>query len=125
MGKSKQELKEVYAAISVSFGWPPNCQNAVEAIKWLHNDREAGITALSEHKLELNHVRHFISLIVDVVLRGTKEKSELRIEALDLFKKMGQITYITPTQNDGGLKGTGQVGITANATATAPVVPQL
>ena len=121
MGKSKQELKEIYQTIHEHLpGWPSGCNCAVDIIKWMTKDRAEGIDALTEAHLELDHVRKHTAMIVDIIMRETKDKSKLRTEVLGVYNKMGQKSYITPTVNEGGLKGSGTIGMTGGAEASEP-----
>ena len=73
---------------------------------WEVENREFTLeTKNRELRDELDHIREYVAKIVDCVIADTTPTSRIRSHVLNVYKEMGQKSFITV------LKGTGMQGI--------------
>ena len=58
---------------------------------------------------ELDHIREYVAKIVDSVIADTTPTSRIRIHVLNVYKEMGQKSFITVPKGT-GMQGIGIVG---------------
>ena len=58
---------------------------------------------------ELDHIREYVAKIVDSVIADTTPTSRIRIHVLNVYKEMGQKSFITVPKGT-GMQGMGIVG---------------